>query len=337
MTANKPQKLIRPVTSVTVDAGTEPDILPFENQQEGVKDGQAMILINETVTAIGAKALEIEDVHDMAGTFPAQDIDEDDPVKDETLLLAGAMVKLSQTDREAFSQAVCAAFKKIDMEGHLAKFDQSAAGLNAAALTSIAGAGEDQSPARLVYKTRDATFYERLRYWGRDGLTPNKMLPKWLRPGPDLIATDISYWSITRSVWHCMRVVKGVMRTTARPDIPNDAKPESVFSDDFRCVWGLPQIKTAGRKNYWVRNDVDVLAVAMGYRLGMGNLLLSELLEKIFNLAEENEMASSHGRTRATERREGQRSILKLMASWGFVFGFIIALVFFMISFGGKV
>lgn len=304
-------------------------------EMEPETKNQSLATIKAAAKAIGAKPVDVEDVHNLSSAFPKEEIDESEPIKQEAMLLAGAMVALYEADPDAYAHAITTGTKKIAYESDLKRHDQRASGLNAEALAALAGAGESQHPSRLVYKLRDATCYERLRYWGRDVLS-EKRLPRWLRRGPEDIATDVSYWYVARSCWHAIRVVDGVMRVSSRPDIPTDARPENVMGDDWKVIRGIPQIKRAARRGHMVRNDIDVLASALGYRLGVfGNLLLQELVMKI--LDQDSEMHQSSGRGKAAAAayaKKPEGGIIKDVLQWAAALVFMGGLITALISIG---
>lgn len=320
-----------------IDAGDPSLMTTLHTVPETPTGHQALIPINRAAKSLKAEPMHVEDIHGLAQAFPEDDLDEDDPVSRETMLLAGAMFALHQQDVKAYKLAISSAFKKIGYEGDLHRYDQRSAGLNTAALNALSGSGESNLPSRLVYRVRDASCYERLRFWGRDRLGGG-LMPRWLRRGPEVMAHDISYWSVVRGCWQHMRVANGVLRTSARSDIPTDAPPETAMGDQWQAITNVPPIKTAAKRRLcMVRNDVDALAVALGLRLGTGNLLFQEMLDELLKIgeAEYQQTGNARGRAAATKGQSG--GFFKTSLSWAATGAFMILVLWGLISLSGGV
>lgn len=318
-----------------IDAGTPSPATTLHALPETPAEQQALVPIKRAARALKAEPMHVEDIHGLAQAFPEDDLDEDEPISRETMLLAGAMFALHQKDVKAYRLAVSAGFKKIGYEGDLHRYDQRSAGLTTAALNAMASSGEGNMPSRLVYRLRDASCAERLRYWGRDRLGGG-IMPRWFRRGPHEIAYDISYWWVVRGCWQHMRIVNGTLRTSARADIPTDAPPETAMGDEWKTITNIPQMKTAPKRRLcMVRNDVDVLAVALGYRLGFGNLLFQELLDEMLKMGEAQYLETGNARGQAASKRGQTGSAVVTGLSWAAVPAVMVLALFGAIYFLG--
>jgi len=293
------------------------DVTPLIDVQPATLDGQALALLRKAFDHGDLTTIEPDDVHEKARAYPSERVDPGKPVSHDALVLASAMVELFHHDRDAYKLALTTAAKKAFFEHNKGLFDTKAAGLAASAVADTAGARRGTMPARIIYRIRDATTWERWRYWGRDKWASG-WRPRWLRLGPSEVGEDVSLWYIARSSWHYMRITEsGIPQTSARPDIPCDMPPEHTMGDDWTVIERVPLPNHKRRGLSMVRTDIDMLAVTMGFRTGLGGLILPDLLTMMLDSKQANRKVENKGKGKNTRGQSEPAKRRGLLARWG--------------------
>ncbi len=236
------------------------DLMP--DQPTVLQTNQIVAQVSE---ALGATHLEPDMLEDVAAVYPPDDVNQEEPIAEEVLMLAGAIQVMLKRDIEQGKLAVSLGMKAAYLLKDLDKFDQKRAGISAMAMDSIAGQRHGLKRSRLMYRMKRQTFWERLKDWGHNPEIKNIHFRLLFRGG-DKRYEDISYWIIQRGAWCNFRPRDGIMTVTVRPEIPTDAFPEETAGDDFSIYEGMPQRRIVQTGKQVVKTDADILFTSMGFR-----------------------------------------------------------------------
>lgn len=325
------RRALKPVLVAEVETDEGMQIAPISPGLQH-NDRHLAVHIADYEREHGEAAMDVEDLFDTTETYPPEDFDASAPVDERVLKVAGILVEFGLTDRPAMKQALTAALKHLHNKGDLGKYNQDASGRTSEALNAMAGARNGYRPAKLLYRLKYQTKWE--RWWKTFGHDDTVDWLRWARPGPAVRAEEVGYWILVRSVWHCKRVVNGVMTFQANPNIPADANPEEVVGSDWHVFEGLPQARIADKGSQMVKNNDDLLFTSLGHRhpKGKGGLMFGEWVD----IATGSSNAQAKRKTKEEKAKDaegkpvrfaGIKAVLSLVGTFAGIILFCVALL----------